>query len=67
MATSAQTNGVGLDNGHEITPMDVYTSEPGGPKAQAQAKVDSYSDKPKKFPRLSRPVELLRTEYDVVG
>ena len=57
-----QTNGV------ESETYDIHTSEPGGPQSQAQAKLDSYmySGSLKKFPRISRPVELLRYEYDVV-
>ncbi len=43
-------------------------TEPGGPLSQAQAKLDAkdYLGGHNKFPRISRPVELLRHRYDVV-
>jgi hypothetical protein len=46
----------------------VETSEAGGPQSKAQAKVESYTSDPScaRFPRISRPVELMRTSYDVV-
>ena len=55
-------------NGYKNKAYDVHTSEPGGPQSKAQAKLDSYvySGSLRKFPRISRPVELLRDEYDVV-
>ena len=55
-------------NGYELQTPDIHTSDPGGPQSTAQAKLDSYvySASSKKFPRISRPVELLRHEYDVV-
>lgn len=55
-------------SGYGSKAYDVHTSEPGGPQSKAQAKPDSYvySGSLRKFPRISRPVELLRHEYDVV-
>lgn len=55
-------------SGYESKAHGVHTSEPGGPQSKAQAKLDSYvySGSLRKFPRISRPVELLRHEYDVV-
>ena len=55
-------------NGYKTKAYDVHTSEPGGPQSNAQAQLDSYvySGSLRKFPRISRPVELLRHEYDVV-
>lgn len=45
----------------------IGTTEPGGP-TRAQSKLDAtdYTGSGKTFPRLSRPVELLRHGYDVV-
>ena len=59
------TNG---DFSHSVTTYTVQTSEAGGPQSKAQAKVESYTSDPSRarFPRISRPVELLRTSYDVV-
>jgi hypothetical protein len=53
---------------HPITTFSVRTTEAGGPRSKAQAKIQAYTSDPTRprFPRLSRPVELLRTSYDVV-
>jgi hypothetical protein len=53
---------------YNVPPYDVGISTPGGPQAAAQPKLDSYSysGESKKFPRISRPVELIRTAYDAV-
>ncbi|KFY80605.1 hypothetical protein V499_00576 [Pseudogymnoascus sp. VKM F-103] len=49
-------------------PLPPHTATPGGPTARSQAKVRSYgqNEDPKCFPRISKPVELLRTSYDVL-
>jgi hypothetical protein len=46
----------------------VGVTDPGGPQPKARAKLDAYmySGSEKRYPRISRPVELLRAEYDVV-
>lgn len=46
----------------------VQNTQPGGPKSIAQAKITSYTDNPneRRFPRISRPLELIRSTYDVV-
>lgn len=56
------------DRSHEIPSSGGAGSTARGPQSRASAKIRTYSDDPdiKKFPRISRPVELLRTEYDVV-
>jgi len=42
-------------------------SETSGPQSKAHAKIRTYTDeKTTEFPRISRPVELLRNEYDCV-
>ena len=45
-----------------------HTTEAGGPQSMGQAKIESHTDDParNRFPRISRPVEILRTSYDVV-
>lgn len=58
-------------NGNFSRPVTTYTaetSEAGGPQSKARAKVESYTSDPSRarFPRISRPVELIRTSYDVV-
>jgi hypothetical protein len=77
-AVHGQTNGYQTDgaqvhaNGeafsHPVRTFTIQTSEPGGPQSRAQARVESYTSDPSRnrFPRISRPVELLRTSYDVV-
>jgi len=53
---------------HPITTFSLKTTEAGGPRSQAQAKIKTYSSDPSRprFPRISRAVELLRPSYDVV-
>lgn len=60
-----------LSNGdffHRITTYSVQTSEASGPQSKAQAKIESYTSNSSRirFLRISRPVELLHTSYDVV-
>ncbi|EHY60577.1 hypothetical protein ABEF92_002714 [Exophiala dermatitidis] len=49
-------------------PYRVGTTEPGGPLSRSQSKLEAsdYHGGNNNFPRLSRPVELLRHTYDVV-
>ncbi|KAH6699057.1 hypothetical protein BKA61DRAFT_496631 [Leptodontidium sp. MPI-SDFR-AT-0119] len=56
------------EKSHPIVSPGPHTSEPDGPQSKAHAKIRSYTDDPdtKKFPRISRPVELLRNSYDCV-
>lgn len=56
------------DFSRPVTTYTVETSEAGGPQSKAQAKAESYRSDPSRarFPRISRPVELLRTSYDIV-
>ena len=51
---------------HPIEPQGVHQKEPGGPQSRGKANITSYIDSGRKFPRLSKPVELLRNSYDVV-
>ncbi|KAL2068473.1 hypothetical protein VTL71DRAFT_16571 [Oculimacula yallundae] len=57
-----------LEKSHPIPAPGPHTSEPNGPQSHAHAKIRSYTDDPdtKKFPRISRPVELLRNSYDCI-
>lgn len=45
-----------------------HFSLPGGPQGKTHAKVRTYTDDPdrQQFPRISKPVELMRGAYDVV-
>jgi choline dehydrogenase-like flavoprotein len=56
------------DRSHEIPAFGPHTAEADGPQSKAHAKIRSYTDDPsiKQFPRISKPVELLRNEYDCV-
>lgn len=59
------------ETSHPIQSPGPHESEPNGPQSKAHAKIGTYTDDPysKKFPRISRPVELLRNSYDclVIG
>lgn len=59
-----------LNKSHRIRSFGPHQTEASGPQSKAHAKIKTYSDDPdvKKFPRISRPVELLRSwnEYDCV-
>ena len=51
----------------QVPPYRVGTTQPGGPLSKAQSKLDARDYRGgNKFPRISRPVELLRHTYDVV-
>ncbi|RFU30772.1 hypothetical protein B7463_g5567, partial [Scytalidium lignicola] len=56
------------DHSHRIDSFGVHEAEAGGPRSKANAKIDSYKDDPhnKTFPRISKPVELMRNTYDTV-
>lgn len=56
------------NHSHRIDSFSVRETEAGGPRSKAGAKIDSYKDDPrnKTFPRISRPVELMRNTYDTV-
>jgi hypothetical protein len=69
--THGQVNGsehsTNSDLPHPVTTFSARTTEAGGPQSKAQAKVEAFTLDPSgRFPRISRPVELLRTSYDVV-
>ncbi|KAK0720521.1 hypothetical protein B0H67DRAFT_599992 [Lasiosphaeris hirsuta] len=53
---------------HEIPAYGVHEQDAGGPQSRPAAQIHTYQDDEERqaFPRLSRPVELLRSEYDVV-
>jgi choline dehydrogenase-like flavoprotein len=57
-----------MEESHRIPTRGPLTSEPSGPQSKAHAKIRSYTDDrdSKVFPRISRPVELLRNVYDCV-
>ncbi|PMD29237.1 GMC oxidoreductase [Hyaloscypha variabilis F] len=56
------------DKLHEIPAFGPHTTEANGPQSKAHAKINSYTDDPtaQQFPRISKPVELLRNAYDCV-
>ncbi|KAK3945806.1 cholesterol oxidase, partial [Diplogelasinospora grovesii] len=53
---------------HAIPTIGPHDQEPGGPQSRGRAKIRAYTDDKhlKEFPRLSKPVELLRSSYDVI-
>ena len=60
-----------FERSHPIKPFGPHSqAETSGPRSKAHAKIRTYTDdNTTKFPRISRPVELLRNEYDclVIG
>jgi hypothetical protein len=75
---ASATNGNGVHNddfhlhhrmSHPITPLGVHEQDSGnGPGGRSRAKIRSYADENrlKAFPRISKPVELMRNSYDCV-
>jgi hypothetical protein len=58
-----------LNKSHRIETLDPHQTAASGPRSKAHAKIQTYSDNSdiKRFPRLSRPVELLQKKpYDCV-
>lgn len=54
---------------HQVPTPGPHEGEAGGPRSRTYARVRTYADgaeHPRTFPRISRPVELLRANYDVV-
>lgn len=54
---------------HPIPSYGLHEGDAGGPRGNAHAKVSAYTDDKgaeRQFPRISRPVELLRSSYDCV-
>jgi choline dehydrogenase-like flavoprotein len=56
------------ERSHRVRPIGRHESEASGPQSKYHAKIKTYTDDPddKEFPRISRPVELLRNSYDCV-
>jgi len=56
------------ERSHRIPSWGPHRTDASGPQSKARAKIHTYTDDPdiKEFPRLSRPVELLRNKYDTV-
>lgn len=63
----SQPASLGRKESHPIETYGVHEQDP-PPSSRARAKIRSYTDDrgDKAFPRLSKPVELLRSSYDVV-
>lgn len=53
---------------HPIPPPRAHEGDAGGPRSRAHAKIRSYTDDARmsRFPRISKPVELLRSSYDCI-
>ncbi|KAI3396784.1 hypothetical protein diail_11684 [Diaporthe ilicicola] len=54
---------------HAIPSYGPHEGEAGGPRSRAHAKIQTYTEDSRiehEYPRISRPVELLRREYDCV-
>lgn len=58
-----------LPTSHPIPSYGPHEGDAGGPRSRAHAKISAYTDDDRaehQFPRISRPVELLRGSYDCV-
>ncbi|KAJ9142677.1 Cholesterol oxidase [Pleurostoma richardsiae] len=53
---------------HPIRPPGLHDGDAGGPRSRAHAKIRTYTDdsRRRQFPRISKPVELLRSSYDCI-
>ncbi|KAI1486721.1 glucose-methanol-choline oxidoreductase [Biscogniauxia mediterranea] len=53
---------------HSILGLGIHDNEPSGPRSRTYARIRSWADDPKNaaFPRISKPLELMRTSYDNV-
>lgn len=56
------------EKSHRIQSFGPHQTAASGPQSKAHANIRTYNDDPyvKEFPRISRPVELLKNQYDVV-
>ncbi|KAJ1329727.1 cholesterol oxidase [Microdochium nivale] len=53
---------------HRVASMGVHEDEAGGPQSASRARIRTWSDDPKvaRFPRIAKPVELMRSSYDCI-
>lgn len=56
------------DRSHRIPSFGPHEDESGGPRSRSFAKIRTYADDARtpQFPRISKPLELMRSSYDVV-
>ncbi|CAJ2507452.1 Uu.00g086380.m01.CDS01 [Anthostomella pinea] len=69
LAPESLRNGLHIqDNLHSEPPLGTHENEPPGPRSRAYAHIRSWADDPKTatYPRISKPVELMRHSYDCV-
>lgn len=62
------SNGINHAKSHRIKSFGINEHDAGGPASRCQAKVRTYAGeaRSKQFPRMSKPMELMRNSYDVV-
>ena len=62
------SNGIRHSKSHRIKSFGIHEEEAGGPRSRPHANIRTYADdaRTKSFPRISKPVELMRNSYDVV-
>lgn len=62
------SNGIRHSKSHRIKSFGIREEDAGGPQSRAHANIRTYADdaRVKQFPRISKPVELMRSSYDVV-
>ncbi|KIW32573.1 uncharacterized protein PV07_04103 [Cladophialophora immunda] len=66
-SASATSSTVPHSPSYQVPPYRVGVTEPGGPLSRSQSKLEARDyHEGNRFPRISRPVELLRHTYDVV-
>ncbi|KAI1104865.1 FAD/NAD(P)-binding domain-containing protein [Jackrogersella minutella] len=64
----ADPNPIDPWNQPQIRPHQAHAEEAGGPRSRSYARILSWGDDPKtsRFPRISKPMELMRHSYDCV-
>lgn len=62
------SNGIQHAQSHRIRSLGIHEEEAGGPRSRSHANIHTYADdtRSKAFPRIAKPVELMRSSYDVV-
>ncbi|KAH7033450.1 glucose-methanol-choline oxidoreductase [Microdochium trichocladiopsis] len=57
-----------VNTSHRVQSMGVHEDEASGPQSASRARIRTWTDDPKtaQFPRIAKPVELMRSSYDCV-
>jgi hypothetical protein len=68
VAADERTFDLSPGQSHRIPNPGMHSQEAGGPRSRGHANIRTYTDdgRTRQYPRISKPVELLRSSYDVV-